>query len=180
MFGSKLLTMALKINSKAPDFKLQDADGGEFHLYSKLEGEGLVLIFFPKAFTPGCTREVCGFSDDISFFQQKGIRLVGISHDSPETLNRFQLRYQIPFQLLSDPGRVVCRMYGAVYPFGLLTRRLTCFIRSDKSIRHISDNLLDPGIHLTELREYLLHQQDYAGVSIHDAAEKQVSWKVTK
>ena len=151
--------MALKINSKAPDFILQDSDNREFRLYEELGGTGLVLLFYPKAFSPGCTREVCGFAEDVAFFEQQGIRLVGISHDSQETLHRFRQRYQLPFTLLSDPGRVVCRMYDAVYPFGLLTRRLTCFIRPDRIIGHISDNLLNPAIHLHELREFLILNQ---------------------
>ena len=148
--------MVLKINSKAPDFRLQDSENAEFRLYDQLGANGLVLIFYPKAFSPGCTREVCSFAEDVSFFSDRGIRLVGISHDSEETLRRFRKRYQLPFTLLSDPGRVVCRMYDAVYPFGLLTRRLTCYIRPDFRIGHISDNLLNPAIHLQELREFLI------------------------
>ncbi len=165
--------MALKINSKAPDFRLQDANNREFHLFSEIGQEGMVLLFFPKAFSPGCTKEVCGFAEDISFYQQKGIRLAGISHDPPDTLKRFQLRYQIPFTLLSDPGRVVCRMYDAVYPFGLLTRRLTCYIHPDKTIRHISDNLLKPDVHLEELREFLLLHPQTTILHPNDSSQPQ-------
>ena len=148
--------MALKINSKAPDFRLQDSENAEFRLYDQETENGIVLLFYPKAFSPGCTSEVCGFAGDYSFFEEKGIRLVGVSHDSPETLNRFRQRYQLPFTMLSDPGRVVCRMYDAVYPFGLLTKRLSYYLDSQMVIRHTSDNLLNPSVHLSELRAHIL------------------------
>lgn len=148
--------MALKINSKAPDFRLQDSLEREFHLYTEPADKGIVLIFYPKAFSPGCTEEVCGFAGDYEFYQQKGIRLIGISHDGTDTLLRFQDRYELPFTLLSDPKRIVCRMYDAVYPFGLLTKRITYFLDSSMVIRHISDSMLNPGLHLLDLRNFLL------------------------
>ena len=147
--------MALKINSKAPDFRLQDSEDREFRLKSELNENGILLIFYPKAFSPGCTREVCSFSQDFQFFVNRGIRLVGISHDMPETLHRFKERHSVPFLLLSDPRRMVCRMYDAVYPFGLLTKRISYFIDGDGIIRHISDNLLNPDLHLREMRLFL-------------------------
>jgi peroxiredoxin Q/BCP len=147
--------MALKINTKAPDFRLLNSDGAEFQLHSELGQYGILLLFYPKAFSPGCTREVCSFSEDRQFFSQRGIQIAGISHDSPETLHRFRLRHSVPFTLLSDPGRRVCRMYDAVYPFGLLTKRISYFIDSSGFIRHISDNLLNPDAHLREIRLYL-------------------------
>lgn len=147
--------MALKINSKAPDFRLQDSEDREFHLKSELNKNGILLLFYPKAFSPGCTREVCGFSQDFQFFTNRGIRVVGISHDMQETLHRFRERHSVPFLLLSDPRRMVCRMYDAVYPFGLLTKRISYFIDGEGIIRHISDNLLNPDLHLREMRLFL-------------------------
>jgi peroxiredoxin Q/BCP len=151
----KRKTMALKINTKAPDFRLLNSENNEFHLNSELNESGILLLFYPKAFSPGCTREVCSFSQDFQFFANRGIRLVGISHDMPETLHRFRERHSIPFLLLSDPRRMVCRMYDAVYPFGLLTKRISYFIDGDGFIRHISDNLLNPDLHLREMRLFL-------------------------
>ena len=147
--------MALKINSKAPDFRLLNSENEEFHLNSELRESGILLLFYPKAFSPGCTKEVCGFSQEILFYQERGIKLVGISHDMPETLHRFRERHSIPFTLLSDPRRIVCRMYDAVYPFGLLTKRLSYFIDASGLIRHTSDNLLNPELHLREMRLFL-------------------------
>jgi peroxiredoxin Q/BCP len=147
--------MALKINTKAPDFRLLNSEGAEFQLHSELGQNGILLLFYPKAFSPGCTREVCSFSDDRQFFSQRGIQIAGISHDATETLHRFRLRHSVPFTLLSDPGRRVCRMYDAVYPFGLLTRRISYFIDGSGIIRHISDNLLNPDAHLKEIRVFL-------------------------
>lgn len=147
--------MALRINSKAPDFRLQDSEDREFHLKSELNEKGILLLFYPKAFSPGCTREVCSFSQDFQFFADRGIRLIGISHDMQETLHRFKERHSVPFVLLSDPRRMVCRMYDAVYPFGLLTKRVSYFIDGEGIIRYTSDNLLNPDVHLREMRQYL-------------------------
>jgi peroxiredoxin Q/BCP len=146
--------MALRINSKAPDFSLQDSEGTEFRLQSGLDKNGVMLFFYPKAFSPGCTKEVCRFSDEYRLFSDAGIRLVGISHDLPETLHRFRTRHSVPFTLLSDPRRTVCRMYDAVYPFGLLTKRISYYIDGSGIIRHYSDNLLNPEAHLREFRSY--------------------------
>jgi peroxiredoxin Q/BCP len=150
-----LICMGLKINRKAPDFRLTDSLEKEFHLAEELGPNGLLLLFYPKAFSPGCTQQVCGFSEEYKYFLDKGVRIAGISHDSPETLQRFRERYSLPFRLLSDPRRVVCRMYDAVYPFGLLTRRISYYLNAKGEIGHISDNLLNPRSHLREIRDYL-------------------------
>lgn len=147
--------MALKINRKAPGFRLQDSFGREFSLEEETGPEGMLLLFYPKAFSPGCTRQVCGFSDEYSYFSEKGIRIVAISHDRPETLARFRERYALPFTLLSDPQRVVCRMYDAVYPFGLLTRRISYLLNAEGNIVHVFDNLLNHSAHLEEIRNFL-------------------------
>lgn len=147
--------MALKINSKAPDFSLKDTEGNQFRLSKGISPKGHLILFYPKAFTPGCTKEVCRFSEDYGFFSSRGIGITGISHDSPETLKSFKERYHLPFALLSDPGRVVCRQYNAVYPFGLLTKRISFFIDGEGIIRHISDNLMNPDIHLTQTMRFI-------------------------
>jgi peroxiredoxin Q/BCP len=147
--------MSLKINSKAPDFSLKDTEGNLFRLSKEISPKGHLILFYPKAFTPGCTKEVCRFSEDYGFFSSRGIGITGISHDSPETLKSFKERYHLPFALLSDPGRVVCRQYNAVYPFGLLTKRISYFIDGEGIIRHISDNLMNPDVHLSQAMRFI-------------------------
>lgn len=148
--------MALKLYSKAPDFELNSPNSTRFRLSERLKENPVALFFFPKAFTAGCTREVCQFRDDYSFFREKGIELVGISHDAEETQERYRLRYQLPFPLYSDPNRQVCRLYDAVYPFGLLTRRVTYLISREGLILCAHDALMESTQHVEYLKSRIL------------------------
>ncbi len=146
--------MALKLYSLAPDFELNSSGSAPFRLSERLKINPIGLFFLPKAFTAGCTREVCSFRDDYSFFASHGVELVGISHDPEDTLERYRSRYHLPFPLYSDPGRRVCRLYDAVYPFGLLTRRVTYYIGRNGLILGALDALLDAREHV----EFLTHR----------------------
>jgi len=144
--------MALKINSKAPDFTLNTADGQKFNLAKTLQAKSVVLFFYPKSFTPGCTTEVCNFRNDYAYFIERNIEVVGISHDVEETQKRFQEKYRLPFILLSDPKKKVSDLYEAVYPFGLLQKRVTYFIEQSGVIKAIYDNLFSVDNHLEKIK----------------------------
>ncbi len=99
---------------KAPDFTLPDADGRLHSLRDLLEGyKWLVLYFYPKDDTPGCTAEACGFRDSMSRLRSEGINVVGISVDSPESHRKFAAKYNLNFMLLSDEDGSVARSYNA-------------------------------------------------------------------
>lgn len=102
----------LRINDPAPDFNLKNAEGNTFTL-GQFRGKPLVLYFYPKDDTPGCTKEACSFRDDYREYTQNGIVIIGISADSPESHRRFAEKYDLPFILLSDPEKHVLKAYGA-------------------------------------------------------------------
>jgi peroxiredoxin Q/BCP len=96
----------------APDFTLPADGGGEVTL-SDYRGKKVVLYFYPKDNTPGCTTEACNFRDDYSQIVAAGAAVLGISPDSVKSHDGFKLKYQLPFALLSDPDHKVAEMYGA-------------------------------------------------------------------
>lgn len=103
--------MGLPLGTQAPDFVLNDADGKPFRLSDHLGGKPVVLFFYPKDFTPGCTAEACSFRDSYEDFTDAGALVVGISADSERTHRNFAARLRLPFLLLSDPKGEVGRLY---------------------------------------------------------------------
>ena len=97
---------------KAPDFALADASGKTWTL-ADFAGKDLILYFYPKDDTPGCTKEACGFRDDWAALKKRGVAVVGVSADSPESHSKFAAKYRLPFTLLSDPDKKVMKAYGA-------------------------------------------------------------------
>lgn len=103
--------MTLEINTTAPDFELSDQNGN-LHKLSDYVGKRVVLYFYPKDDTPGCTAEACSFRDNYSVFKQNGIEILGVSADSEKSHAKFQEKYQLPFTLLSDSEHSVSEAYG--------------------------------------------------------------------
>ena len=95
----------------APNFKLQDETDTQRRLSDYL-GEPVVLYFYPKDDTPGCTKEACSFRDDYSEYQKKGVVILGVSPDTPAKHAKFKQKYQLPFTLLADVNHEVCELYG--------------------------------------------------------------------
>ena len=106
--------MATKIveGKKAPDFTLEGA-GGEKVSLSDFEGKNVVVYFYPKDDTPGCTKEACGFRDFWKDLQKAGVVVLGVSADSPASHQKFAAKYRLPFPLLSDPDRTLMTAWGA-------------------------------------------------------------------
>jgi peroxiredoxin Q/BCP len=104
--------MTLSVGVTAPDFTLPDQDGKE-HKLSAYRGKPVVLYFYPKDDTSGCTKEACGFRDDYSAYQQAGVVILGVSPDSPKSHTNFIAKYELPFTLLADTEREVLKLYGA-------------------------------------------------------------------
>jgi len=101
----------LKENDEAPNIHLRTDSGEEFQL-ADLRGKRVVLYFYPKADTPGCTTEACEFRDDIGGFQKKGAVVVGISPDKPAAQAKFKAKYTLPFALLADEEKSAAQAYG--------------------------------------------------------------------
>ena len=98
-------------NSKAPEFKLKDYEGNEIRLSDYL-GRSVVLYFYPKDDTPGCTTEACNFRDDYSLYKDQNIEIIGISPDSVKSHGKFRSKYSLPFTLLADEDHKVCELFG--------------------------------------------------------------------
>jgi len=102
----------IEAGDRAPDFTLRDQDGNAVSL-SDHAGSRLIIYFYPKAFTPGCTTQACDFRDNHQAFDQAGYRIVGISPDPVERLRSYRDEHHLPFPVLSDPDHAVAAAYGA-------------------------------------------------------------------
>ena len=100
-----------EIGMKPPDFTLPDKDGSPVTL-SSLRGRKVVIYFYPKDNTPGCTRQACAFAQSYGEFEKRGITVIGISKDSVASHQRFAEKYSLPFLLLADPDRAAIEAYG--------------------------------------------------------------------
>lgn len=100
-----------EIGKKAPAFTLKNQDGETVKL-SDLAGERIVLYFYPKADTPGCTTQACSIRDSIKDYKKAGVRVIGVSADEPEALAAFKKKYKLPFELLGDPSKKMIEKYG--------------------------------------------------------------------
>ncbi len=123
---------ALKIGDKAPNFNLPDAKG-EMVSLAGLQGNWLVLYFYPKDDTPGCTKEACSFRDDLHKLEKLDAKVVGVSVDDTNSHSEFAKKYKLPFPLLSDKDGSVADKYGALTNFGIIkiAKRYTFLISPD-------------------------------------------------
>jgi len=138
--------MDLNSGMKAPDFVLPDETGMERKLSDYL-GKPLILYFYPKDDTPGCTKEACGFRDDYSQYESVDVNIVGVSPDSPEKHTKFKNKYNLPFTLLADENHEVADKYGV---WGLKKmagreyygiKRTTFLIDRDGTIKKVFKNV---------------------------------------
>ena len=127
----------LKVGDTAPDFSLMDEHGLPVSLRDFHEKKIVVLYFYPKDFTPGCTAEACSFRDNYKPYQDKGAVVIGISLDSVESHVKFSKEYSLPFAILSDKNREAAKAYGVLGIGSFLTKRVTFIISKDGKITHI-------------------------------------------
>jgi len=119
----------VKEGKAAPDFTLPSSDGGEVSLKG-LKGKTVVLYFYPKDDTPGCTREACAFRDTQAAIKKKGAVVLGVSGDSLPAHEKFKAKYKLNFPLLSDPDKTVAKKYGAWGEKVMYGKKVTGMIRS--------------------------------------------------
>lgn len=142
---------APEVGGPAPAFELPDQQG-DMHRLGDYAGQWVVLYFYPKADTPGCTTEACAFRDDIFAFKKLGAKIVGISLDEVKSQKDFAEKYSLPFTLLSDPDGTVAEAYGVLSNWGVMkfAKRETFIIAPDGTIaRHYQD--VDPDTHSTQI-----------------------------
>src|SRR3954462_14725831 len=102
----------LAVGSKAPDFVLPNQNGDGVHFADRIGKKVIVLYFYPKDFTGGCTAEACAFRDSYETFSDAGAEVMGVSADTAESHHDFAEQHRLPFTLLSDPGSKVAELYG--------------------------------------------------------------------
>jgi thioredoxin-dependent peroxiredoxin len=147
------------VGSKAPDFTLPSQSGEMVSLKDFLGKKPVVLFFYPKDDTPGCTREVCAFRDSFEEFRRLDAKVIGISSDSVESHRRFAWRHSLPFALLSDEGGKVRKLYGVPNTFAVFPGRVTYVIDKDGVVRRVFSSQLGVEKHVEEALDVLHHVQ---------------------
>jgi thioredoxin-dependent peroxiredoxin len=159
IFSRNEAIIPMNINDKAPDFTLQDENGKEVSLKG-LRGKVVVLYFYPRADTPGCTIEACEFRDTYKQMQKTGAVLLGISPDTPKAQKKFQDKFKLPFSLLADADKKVANAFGVVQEKNMYGKkvmgvvRTTFVISPEGKIQHIFPKVKPEG-HALEVLAYL-------------------------
>ncbi|XLS28230.1 peroxiredoxin [Flavobacteriaceae bacterium M23B6Z8] len=134
--------MSLEIGNILPEFVLKDQNGKDFVSKDFIGKKNLVIFFYPKDFTPGCTKEVCSFRDHYEEFQELGAEVVGISGDTEKRHQKFSSNYKLPFRLLADVGNKVRKQFGVSKALlGLLPGRETYVFDEQGKLIFIFNNM---------------------------------------
>lgn len=141
----------LQVGDRAPDFTLPTQKTGEsFHLQDMIGRSIIVMYFYPKDNTPGCTAEACSFRDNYEVFKQAGAEVIGVSSDSEESHQNFTSKYSLPFILLSDKKGALRKQYGVPAAMGVLPGRVTYVIDKQGVVRHIFNDMFNAQKHIAE------------------------------
>lgn len=147
--------MAVRVGDAAPEFQLEDADGRSVSLEDYRGRSNVVVFFYPKDETPGCTAEACAFRDQYEAFRDAGAEVLGISGDSRASHAGFRDRHRLPFPILSDPGDAVRTRFGVPRTLGLIPGRVTYVIDRAGVVRHVFSSQFRPAKHVAEAMEIL-------------------------
>ena len=134
--------------SRAPDFSAQDQDG-KVHTLAEMRGRPVVLFFYPRDGTPGCTKEACAFRDAWSSLSGAGAQVIGVSTDDVASHAAFAKEHALPFPLLADPDGQILKSYGVGSTFGMASR-VTFVIDRDGFVARVFPDV-DPAVHATEV-----------------------------
>ena len=142
------MARGIKVGDKAPDFTLPSQSGEQVRLYDRL-GEGVVVLYFyPKDDTRGCTAEACAFRDSHEVFTDAGAEVIGVSSDSSDRHAAFAGRHNLPFTLLSDRGGRIRKSYGVPAVLGVVPGRVTYVIDREGTVRHVFNSMTNIGQHV--------------------------------
>jgi peroxiredoxin Q/BCP len=139
-----------KTGDTAPLFTGQDQDGKTFKLKSLIGKKIVLLYFYPKDNTPGCTKEACGFRDRLSGLQTNNVEVIGVSFDTAESHKKFIADYSLNFRLLADPDGKIVDAYGVQVVGRKMARRVSFLIGLDGMIVHVTDSG-NPDLHFNEM-----------------------------
>jgi peroxiredoxin Q/BCP len=141
--------MSIQVGDRAPEFSLP-SQTGETVTLSQFRGKPVVLYFYPKDDTPGCTVEACTFRDQYQVFQDAGAVVIGISGDSVDSHQRFATKHNLPFLLLADTKNAVRKAYGVPNAMLLLPGRVTYTIDGEGVVRQVFNSMMDFKAHVDE------------------------------
>ncbi|TGE28916.1 peroxiredoxin [Hymenobacter metallicola] len=146
----------LQVGDQAPDFTLKTTTGETFRLYDQKGRRSIVLYFYPKDDTPGCTAEACSFRDQYEDFQDLGAEVVGVSSDSEASHQKFTQKHRLPFPLLADVGGRVRKLYEVPRALlGIIPGRVTFVIDKNGVIQYIFNSLNRATDHVSTAKEVL-------------------------
>ena len=153
----------VKVGSVAPDFTLPSQEGEMVSLKDFSGRKPVVLFFYPKDDSPGCTKEVCAFRDNFEEFSKLDAQVIGISSDSVESHRRFAAKHDLSFPLLSDEGGNIRSLYRVPKTFGLFPGRVTYVIDKECVVRHVFASQLSVDRHVQEALAALRSDVSKAG-----------------
>ena len=144
------MARGIQVGDKAPDFTLPTQTGEQVRLQDRIGDRIIVLYFFPKDGTPGCTAEACAFRDSHEVFTDAGAEVIGVSSDSVDSHAAFAGRHELPFTLLSDQGGQVRKQYGVPAVLGLLPGRVTYVIDRAGTVRQVFNSMTRISHHIDD------------------------------
>ncbi len=145
----------ISVGASAPDFALPDRAGKTVRLSDYRGQRAVVLYFYPKDDTPGCTKEACTFRDQYEDFKDVGAEVIGVSSDSTESHGKFADKFKLPFVLVSDRSGEVRKQYGVPSTLGILPGRVTFVIDKQGVVRHVFNSQLQASKHVEEAKAAL-------------------------
>lgn len=144
------MAKSIKVGDRVPDFSLPDQEGKTVSSGDLLGKGPVVIYFYPKDFTPGCTAEACAFRDAYEVFQDAGAEVVGVSADSADKHASFAETHRLPFVLLADQGNRVRDAFGVKKTLGLLPGRVTFVVDKEGVVQHVFSSAVRMKAHVDE------------------------------
>ena len=144
------MARGIRAGDKAPDFTLPSQSGERVRLYDRLGERVVVLYFYPRDDTRGCTAEACAFRDSFEAFTDAGAEVIGVSSDSVDRHAAFAGKHKLPFTLLSDKGGQVRKSYGVPAVLGMVPGRVTFVIDREGTVRHSFNSMTNIGQHISD------------------------------
>jgi peroxiredoxin Q/BCP len=153
------MARGIGVGDKAPDFTLPSQSGEQVRLQDRIGQGVVVLYFYPKDETSGCTREACAFRDSHEVFTDAGAQVIGVSSDSVDKHAAFATHHKLPFTLLSDKSGKVRKEYGVPATLGLIPGRVTYVIDRDGTVRHVFNSMTNINGHVQDALEVVRQLQ---------------------
>ena len=144
-------TSKIKVGDKIPDFVLKDQDNFDFNIDQFRGKQMMVIYFYPKDDTPGCTTEACSFRDQYEIFTDLNVKVIGISADDVASHKKFAEKYNLPFTLLADTDKKVQKLFGVPRSLlGMIPGRVTYIVNKEGEVVHIFNSMTNTEKHITE------------------------------